>query len=251
MQATFLIHEGFIVNLPSQTGLVCICGKDRHEKNKTLLSDERLKKNWNKLSPLRLPQRIPQVLVAADAIWCSYQVLESHCSQSTLTWRLETLFLKAIQTLRSSWLFLICRAAPKTRLVINFSPLTRKILKSQPQIKAFPGKQQNVSYEHSSRDTRQVLQMGWLNSSRAVWSLCWGIRLLPRFWGTRCMQNTLVRAHLLANWLQLLKLCWEAQEQSVHTPACKTATPGIKPARSGAPAQGHARAQWHAQACWL
>lgn len=44
MQAAFLIHESFIFNLPSQTGSGCICGEDRHEKNKTLLLEERLGK---------------------------------------------------------------------------------------------------------------------------------------------------------------------------------------------------------------
>lgn len=43
MQVIFLIHESFIFNLPPQTSLVCVRGEDRHEKNKTLLSEERSK----------------------------------------------------------------------------------------------------------------------------------------------------------------------------------------------------------------
>lgn len=186
MQAAFLIHESFIFNLPPQTGSGCICGEDRHEKNKTLLLEERLKKSWNKLSisPSCLPQRIPQVFVAADAIWCSYRVLESRCSQSTLTWHLEIPVFKAIWLL-SSWLFLVLRAVRGARVVINFSPIREKKKKNSTSNKSFswkmtkhiPQTQQQrhrasttLCQLHQKQPRWSLLQVFWVHlSSRAHW----------------------------------------------------------------------------------
>lgn len=213
MQAAFLIHEGFIFNLPSQTGSGCICGEDRHEKNKTSLLEERTEKSWNKLSisPLCLPQRIPQVLVAADAIWCSYGVLESHCSQSTLTWHLEILVFKAIWTL-SSWLFLIFGAVRRgARVVINFSPIREKKINSTSNksfawkvTKHFPSAQQ---WRHRARATTVPA------ASNGLEGAC------PRFLGAPFMQSTLVWAPLLVNSMQLVV--------KALLSSTRTRTPGI------------------------
>lgn len=160
MQAALLIHEGFVFNLPSQTGLVRVLwrGQAWEKGNFAFRRKTEKKKKTPKTSPVRLLLRIPEVLVAADAIWCSHWVLESHCSQSTLTWHFEILFLKAALTWRSCWLFQIRRAAAEMRVVINFSPTCEKI-KSQLLMRAVPGKW------HSDGDARSASQLFQSHSS--------------------------------------------------------------------------------------
>lgn len=157
MQAALLIHEGFVFNLPSQTGLVRVLWRGQAwEKGNFAFRRKAERKTPPKTSPMRLPLRIPEVLVAADAIWCSHWVLESHCSQSTLTWHFEIVFLKATLTRRSCWLFQICRAAAEMRLVINFPlPLPPHFVRKQSQLlmRAVPGKW------HSDGDMRSASQL--------------------------------------------------------------------------------------------
>lgn len=81
-------------------------------------------------------------------------------------------------------------------MVINFSPIREK-KKSQPQIKAFPGKWQNISHKHSSRDTEQVPLLCQLHQMARM-------EPAPGFSSAPFMQSTLAWAPLLANSMQLV-----------------------------------------------
>lgn len=109
-------------------------------------------------------------------------------------------------------------------MVINFSSLRKKKkIKSQPQIKAFPGKWQNVSCGCSSRDTQQVPLPRRLSIHQTARRAAragedgsfpnFGVHFACRacWLGLSCLQTR-------CSWL--LKLCREAQELSMHAPAC-------------------------------